>query len=419
MPFDSQSPVLPRTSLARTPLLYLLPSQPDRDAGSAGLLAAEIAGLRSLGRPILPFLLGPQGYGADAELLAEARRVAAAAAESPLKRAFTRPLGLARAARLAMRQTSMPAGKAMALGARVAAAALRHGCTGIHATTSDAGATAALIGGRLAGLQVSLATGAGDAPDLPLQLGAADLVLAPSRETASALSDLAPLARIHVVPQGLDAQWFRPGSGMSRNGRLLCLAPLVPQSGLAALIGALARMPPAARPVIDVIGAGPLLETLRATALEAGVSDHLRFLGARGRDWVAAEGARYLGLVAPGLPGEAAGVPIAVLQAMALELPVLASALPGLREVLPAEAGHLVSPGDEMALARGLHWLMTMPEEQRRRFGTAGRARVLHGLTVGDRAASLARLLPRGEARAISDRMDSFDRNSCSRNNKL
>jgi colanic acid/amylovoran biosynthesis glycosyltransferase len=399
MPFDSESPVLPQVSQARTPLLYLLPSQPDRDAASAGLLAAEIAGLRSLGRPILPFLLGPQGHGADPALVAEARRVAAVAAESPLKRAFTRPLGLARAARLAMRQTSMPAGKALALGARVAAAALRHGCTGIHATTSDAGATAALIGGRLAGLQVSLATGgAGDAPDLPLQLGAADLVLAPSRETAGALSDLAPLARIHVVPQGLDAQWFRADSGGARNGRLLCLAALVPQSGLAALIGALALMPPAARPVIDVIGAGPLLETLRATALEAGVSDHLRFLGARGRDWVAAEGARYLGLVAPGLPGEAAGTPIAVLQAMALELPVLASALPGLREVLPAEAGHLVCPGDELALARGLHWLMTMPEEQRRRFGMAGRARVLHGLTVEDRAAALARLLPRGEA---------------------
>lgn len=387
---------------AHAPLLYLLPAQHDQDPATEGLLAAEVAGLRHLGRPILPFMLGPESYGADAALVDEAQRAAEKTAQNPLKRAFSRPIGLARAAQLAMRQSGMTATAAMALGARIAAVAERHGCGAIHATATDSSATAALIGGRLAGLHVSVvAQGMGDsvtAPDLPLQLGAADLVVAPNQALATALSTLAPGALIHIVPQGLDAALFRADHAAPRNGRVLFLSPLVQQAGLSMVIAGLAQIPQTVRPVVDVIGAGPLLELLRAEALEAGVSDHLRFLGARGRDWVAAEAPRYLGLVSPSLGGEPSAVPVAVLQAMALELPVLATALAGVREILPADAGQLVAPGDTAGLALGLRWLADMPEEQRRRFGLAGRERVLRGLTVADRAASLDRLLPRGAA---------------------
>jgi len=424
MAFDRQRPAAPRFATADAcpaPVLYVLPADAERDIGAAGLLAAEVAGLRHLGCPIVPFLLGHDTLDAEPELVAEARsaarRPAGGEAENPLRIAAGRPFGLVRAVRLAAQQRALPMREALALGARVAAAATRHGCRSIHATATDAAAIAALIGGRLAGLRVSVAAtgratggatgratgrkGPACAADLPLKLGAADLVVAPSREMAQALHRLAPQAKIHVVPRGLDAEWFRAGTKAPRNGRLLCMAPLIPRSGLEGLIVALALLPGAIRPVVDVIGAGPLLEPLRAEALEVGVSDHLRFLGARSRAWVAAEAPHYLGLVSPGViaaDDDHDPAPIAVLQAMALELPVLASALPGLREIVHPDAGHLVAPGQPEALAQGLRWLAIMPEEQRLRLGAAGRDRVLVDMTVAHRAAALERLLPRGRA---------------------
>lgn len=396
MPYDSECALPWREALgspSNAPLLYLLPARAGHEAGADDLVAAEIAELRQLGRAVVPFLIGLDRHVAEARLTAETVRPSGAAPVSAMSHAFKRPFGLTRAVRLALRQGNMPAGEAMALGARVATAATRWGGSAIHAAGIDAGTTAALIGGRLAGLPVSLAAqSAAETPDLSLQLGAADLVVASSRALAVALAALAPEARIHVVPQGLDAAWFRAEQTAPRNGRLLCLAPLVQQAGLATLIAALALLPAQARPVVDVIGAGPLLETLRADALDAGVSDHHCFLGTRGRAWVASEASRYGGLVSPGSGHEQ--VPMAVLQAMALELPVLATALPVMLEVVPADAGYLVPPDNVETLAQGLRWLSAMPEEQRRRYGAAGRDRLLHGMTLTDRAAALARLLP-------------------------
>jgi hypothetical protein len=403
MPFDALRPVRPIDTAKGRPLLYLLPSTAQAEAGAEGLLAAEVAGLRARGRQVVPMLLDPGAARREPELAAEADEAArhAPPLTSALGAALRHPLGQARAARLAMAQRGLGRGVAMELGAQVAAAARRFGCAGIHAAAADASATAALIGGRMAGLDVSVAAQGGevyaDPQDLALKLEGADTVVAACPDMAEDLLALAPRAHVRVVPRGLDAEWFRREPLAPRNGRLLCMAPLVPRSGLDVLIAALRLLPAGQRPIIDVIGAGPLLETLRAEALEAEVSDQLRFLGARGRRWVAEEGPAYLGLVAPGVvapDGDRDPAPVAVLQAMALELPVLASGLMALRQIVQPDCGHLVPPGQPRPLAHGLRWLAVMPEEQRGRLGRLGRDRVLSGFTMADRASALDRLLP-------------------------
>lgn len=400
MPFDA-----PRQNAADTAarqggsVLYVLPTDAGEGTETDDLISAEVAGLRNLGTRVHPLSLNNATARLEPALAAEAMMVGKAP-RLGLSETARNPFALARATRLAMAQRSLPAAEALRMGARVAAAAREQGCSSIHAVASDAAATAALIGGRLAGMPVSIAGRGGEvyakADDLALKLRAADIAVAACTEMAEDFRDLAPRARVRAVHRGIDAEWFRPGPGLERNGRILCLSPLVPRSGISTMLAALAQMPVECRPVVDVIGAGPLLESLRAEALERGISDHARFLGARGRRWVAEEGQHYLGLVAPGIvapDGDRDPAPVAVLQAMALELPVVASALMGLREIVQPDSGHLVPPGEASPLARGLHWLSIMPEDHRRRLGRSGRDRVLGGYTMADRAVALAQTL--------------------------
>ncbi|MGG5811922.1 glycosyltransferase family 4 protein [Falsiroseomonas sp. CW058] len=396
MPFDAGRRVhLPAGAGTAPPVLYVLPAPGAEPPETEQATAAEMEGLRGLGRPVVAFRLGMPA--ADAPWRAAAH---AAMRGGRLGAMARNPLGLARATSFAMAQRAMPPRAALRLGARVAAAARLHGCGRVHAASTDAAATAALLGARMAGLPASIAaTGRdvyADATDLPLKLRAADLVLAACTEMAQDLRDLAPRSRVRAVNRGVDTDLFRPEPGIERNGRLLCLAPLVPRSGVSTLLAALGELPPEQRPVVDVIGAGPLLEALRAEALERQVSDHVRFLGRRGRRWIAEEAQRYLGLVAPGVvapDGDRDPAPVGVLQAMALELPVVASALMAMREVVQPDCGHLVPAGEATPLARGMRWLHAMPEDLRRRLGRAGRDRVLAGYTMVQRATRLAQAL--------------------------
>lgn len=398
MPFDaSRKTTLHQHAEAAPPVLYVLPASHAEATEAGPMLAAEVAGLRNLGRAVVPVWLGGADGGGMPLIAGTERGEASGAALGALA---LNPVRMARATSFAMAQRAMPARMALRLGARVAAAARRHGAARIHAASTDAAATAALVAARMTGLSASIA-GVGrdvyaEAEDLPLKLRTADVALAACAEMAEDFRSLAPQARVRAVNLGIDADLYRPEPLVERNGRLLCLAPLVPRSGVAVLLAALGELPPEQRPVVDVIGAGPLLEVLRAEALERQVSDHVRFLGSRGRRWIAGEAQRYLGLVAPGVvapDGDRDPAPLGVLQAMALELPVVASALMAMREVVVPDCGHLVPAGEAVSLARGMRWLALLPEEQRRRLGRAGRERVLAGYTMVQRAMRLSQAL--------------------------
>lgn len=373
MPFDSLGQ--PQSGA----LLYVLPSGCAADAP----YAADIAALRAAGLRVVT--MAPAAWAGPS-------RQAAALPQGGVS-------GVLRAAWFAWRQRGVSRMAALAMGGRVAAEARQQRCGAIHAAAADASATAALIGGLLAGLPVTLAVQGCDvyvAPrDLALKIDAATAIAAPCRDLAEDLRRIAPRAPIAVVPRGVDPAWFAPAVGGVRIYRVLCLAPLRPQAGIEVLIAALAALPAALRPGVDVVGEGSLRAALEAEAAAAGVAGSLRFLGPRGRRWVAAQGPRYLGLVSPGIiapDGDRDPAPEGVLQGMALGLPVVASRLMGLREMVTAECGHLVPPGDVAALATGLRWLSVMSEEHRRQLGRAARDRVLGHFTAAARARALVAL---------------------------
>jgi glycosyltransferase involved in cell wall biosynthesis len=115
-----------------------------------------------------------------------------------------------------------------------------------------------------------------------------------------------------------------------------------------------------------IVGDGP-----DRTAVAAELGDAGELLGER--DDVAEQLARADVFV---LSSRSEGLPMAILEAMAAGLPVVATAVGGIPElVADGETGLLVPPGDADALAEALRRLVADPE-LRRRLGDAARTRV-------------------------------------------
>ena len=113
---------------------------------------------------------------------------------------------------------------------------------------------------------------------------------------------------------------------------------------------------------------------------DAGLTDRVEFLGRRTR----AEIASLIGssdvLVAASVPtrsGKREGIPVVLMEAMSAGLPVVASALSGIPElVIDGSSGLTVPPGDSPAIAAALRRLHDDPE-LRTRLGVAARERVV------------------------------------------
>jgi glycosyltransferase involved in cell wall biosynthesis len=110
------------------------------------------------------------------------------------------------------------------------------------------------------------------------------------------------------------------------------------------------------------------LERLRSQARERGIDGKIRFLGSRpdALDFVA-EAAVFVN------PADVEGLPVAILEAMALGKPVVATAVGGVPSVvIDGETGRLVPPKDPVSLASAVAELLAKPE-LRHSLGTKGR----------------------------------------------
>jgi phosphatidylinositol alpha-1,6-mannosyltransferase len=195
--------------------------------------------------------------------------------------------------------------------------------------------------------------------------------------------------RIKVVPLGTDpdrfapdaerAERFRTERGLPPGRWLVTVARLVPHKGIDTGIEVLARLVdeyPTLR--YAVIGRGSYADTLRSLAQELGVADRVHLLtdvGDADLPAAIAMGEIYLGLSREaGLDVEGFG--IALLEAAACGLPVIAGASGGIADaVANGETGILVTPGDAEPAADAVRHLLA-DQALRRRLGDAGRERV-------------------------------------------
>jgi len=214
------------------------------------------------------------------------------------------------------------------------------------------------------------------------------------------LMRLCPIAdgRVSVIPNGVDLdryeQVVRPGNGHRRV--LLCLGRLVPEKDHLSLISAFEQIAPS-HPEAEllIVGDGPLRDSL-ARRIEQSPVRHLIVLRP-GRHEVETLLADAWCLV---LPSRHEGLPNVVLEAMASGVPVVASALPGVEEVLGGGTGLLVPPGDVDALAGSLRSILVDPD-LKRDLGQRARVRVRERYGLETMASSYENLF----RRLISDHL--------------
>jgi glycosyltransferase involved in cell wall biosynthesis len=91
--------------------------------------------------------------------------------------------------------------------------------------------------------------------------------------------------------------------------------------------------------------------------------------------------------------GDRDSMPVVVKEALAMEIPVVASDEVGLPELVRPEFGRLVRPGDANALATAIRELLALGPEERAAMGRAGREHVLAHCDVDRETRRLADLI--------------------------
>ena len=214
---------------------------------------------------------------------------------------------------------------------------------------------------------------------------AADLVCAPSASLREKLEEIAPKTAVRVVPNPVDSRLFsphpRPTEVTPGVIRAIAVASLVPVKGLATLIDALAlavRQEQELR--LSVIGDGPLTFELRRRAHEAGVRDRIDFRGRIPREAVA-DAMRNADFMV--LPSKWETFSVAAAEALCSGLPVLATRVGALPELVDESSGRLVAPSDPSSLAAGLKWMAERSSDYDRDAIARRAARLWGAETVG------------------------------------
>lgn len=188
---------------------------------------------------------------------------------------------------------------------------------------------------------------------------------------------------VHFVPVHAEVG----ADGLTRFG---AIGRLVKQKSFAVLIDAFARMGATRRATLDIAGDGPLRSRLERRVRKRGLNSRVRFWGT-----VADPAAFYAQIDALVVPSRYEGFGYVAAEAALASLPVIASDVSSLREiVLAGETGWLVPPGKPRALAEVLERVAGDPCEARAR-GVRARARALERFSPAPLLEALERFLER------------------------
>lgn len=294
--------------------------------------------------------------------------------------------------------------KCVAFADRMRSLGVKH----IHAHFANHPALAALVIHRLTGIPYSFTAHGSDLHVerrmLPQKVAAASFVVAVSEYNRELIADECAgedRDKIVVIHCGTDPVVFDPAardpvagrpvvleppaSGPVAGGppslRIACIASLEEVKGHRFLLHACRLLVDRGVDVrCDMAGDGPLRGWLEELSVDHGLAERVQFRGALPR-WevgrILAEADVMVLASYPTPSGKREGIPVALMEAMMSGVPVVASGLSGIPELVEdGRTGFLIPPGDPWTLAERLERLAVDPELSLR-LGSAGQARVL------------------------------------------
>lgn len=165
-----------------------------------------------------------------------------------------------------------------------------------------------------------------------------------------------PYSKIRVVPNAVDGLRFRPDPSKGKDDEVLWVGRFVPEKGIEHLVVALRRILIERKVKLRLVGDGPQRARVERLVERLGLEQNVIFQGGVDRNEVArlmSQGSLFV------LPSVKEGLPVVLLEAMASELPVIASNIPGVAEVISdGQNGLLFQPQDTEALAKAVLTLL-------------------------------------------------------------
>ena len=204
------------------------------------------------------------------------------------------------------------------------------------------------------------------------------------------LSDQTHWTKFRVSRLGVDPTLYaaRPFRDSPSPFEILFVGRLAPVKGPHILIAALDRLVRRGRSVrLRFAGDGPSRPGLERDVGERGLKQHVIFEG-----WQNADRVRALYQQADifALPSFAEGIPVALMEAMAMEIPCVTTRITGIPELIRDQLdGLLVTPSSEEELATAMERLLDDPG-LRRRLGKSARQRVVENFDLRHNTAQLA-----------------------------
>jgi colanic acid/amylovoran biosynthesis glycosyltransferase len=261
-----------------------------------------------------------------------------------------------------------------------------NGVSHIHAhfgtNTAEVAMLIRILGGPSYSFTVHGADEIDDVKNLGLskKIAAAKFVVAISSYTRSQLIRYLPpreWEKIKVIHCGLEAEFFEEsGSRVQSNQQFLCVGRFSREKAHLVLLNAFARLlevyPDAS---LVLAGDGELRPQIESKIEELGIGRQVRITG-----WISSGQVReeILASRVLVLPSFQEGLPVVIMEAMALKRPVISTYIAGIPElVVPEATGWLVPAGDSEELSRAMAVALAAPVDELERMGAVARQRVL------------------------------------------
>jgi glycosyltransferase involved in cell wall biosynthesis len=169
-----------------------------------------------------------------------------------------------------------------------------------------------------------------------------------------------PSGGARTIYNGISNAEFAPAELGPRPAELVFVGELRRLKGVDVLIEAMGRLAQSGRPVrASIVGEGPDAEAFGALACKLGVVDLVEFMGPLPSRKALGQGRIVI------VPSLAESLPYIVLEAAAAGIPVIATAVGGIPEILGPQAFRLIPPGDAIALAEAIAAELADPEASR------------------------------------------------------
>jgi colanic acid/amylovoran biosynthesis glycosyltransferase len=380
----------------------------------------EVAGLRKLGIDVRTFAVRRSSaeHDVDQDILEEKRRTRYLLPAGPLLLLLRNLSALARAPGRYFSAVALAAGTAApGLRARIfqfiyfqegvllAAELEKQGITHLHNHLGDSSGTIAMLAGRLSGIPYSITV---HGPHLFFEptrwalrekLRHSAFIVCISQFCRSQMmlySDYRDWDRLQIVHCGVDVDRARRVVVSPAATRLLYVGRLAAEKGLTVLLRSL-RMLADRGLTLDVtlIGDGEDRRALEDLAQRLGLSERVEFAGYLSQEQIKIR-LQHSDLFV--LPSFAEGVPVSLMEAMAAGVPVLATFVGGVVELVePEKTGLVVSPGDALALSNAIGRYLEDPQ-LRARLAAAAIEKVASEFNLDTEIAALAGVFRQSQA---------------------